>query len=367
MHLLNNDPQLIRQAASPSQRKFSSTYFVYPLIALFSVIILAGCIVQTPAKPAAAGSPTTNAITNTVATLPDNFNGAVEELSGYALPTSAPTSTAKLSVLVSAGGSRANIRSGPGASFPIVSKAAPGIAFTVVSKSQDGSWWQICCITGLTNTITSTAWVASSVVRVAGASDAVPVSESLLKPNLTAQWQVDWKCASERCQVKQCSAVVDVKAAPSTNQPWLSMNHRVTWNDTCFAKDSWVFEVDPTTGKERTGEYNNNFLYSYWRGKQPGTTNGVYTLNGGRSLAVWCSGPYKVEIEEGSGWTTSYQGNTCHDVRTGLLVLLSYNKRWLFTGQYQGQTYDHAYFGDSETLEQKLTDTNSTLSWVQKK
>ncbi len=50
-----------------------------------------------------------------------------------------------------------------------------------------------------------------------------------------------------------------------------------------------------------------------------------------------------------------------------MIVLLSYNKRWLFTGKYQGQSYDHAYFGDSETLEQKLTNTNINLFWVQKK
>ena len=367
MHLQNNDPQLIRQAAFPSQQKFSSTTLASLLIALFIVMILAGCVVQAPSSTIPGASTTTNTITNTVPALPDNFNGAVEDITNYAFPTPAPTSVAKLSVVVSAGGSRANVRSGPGTNFPIVSKAESGAAFTVVSKNQDESWWQICCITGVTNTITSTAWVASSVVRVAGEGDAVPVSERLLAPGLTAQWQVDWKCDSERCQVKQCSAVVDVKAGPSTSQPWLSMQHQVTWNDTCFAKDSWVFEVDPTTGKERTGEYNDNFLYSYWRGKQPGAPNGVYTLKGGRSLAVWCSGPYKTEIEEGGGWTTSYEGNTCHDVRTGLLVLLSYNKRWLFTGKYQGQTYDHAYFGDSETLEQKLVDTNNTLFWVEKK
>ena len=201
----------------------------------------------------------------------------------------------------------------------------------------------------------------------ASSNGAVAITAAVLKPDLKTQWQVDWKCASERCQVKQCGAVVDAQAGRSATQPWLTIQHQVTWNDTCFAKDNWNFDVDPTTGKERTGEYVDNFLYSYWRGKQPGTANGVYTLKDGRAVAVWCSGPYKVQIEEGNGWTTAYEGNTCHDVRTGMLMLLSYNKRWLFTGKYQGQTYDHAYFGDNETLEQKLTDTNATLLWVSKK
>ena len=81
-------------------------------------------------------------------------------------------------------------------------------------------------------------------------------------------------------------------------------------------------------------------------------------------MAVWCSGPYKVELNEGNGWTSVYQGNTCHDVRTGMLVLLSYTKRWLYTGEFDGNTYDKAYFGDNETLVQRLSDTNVEMAEV---
>lgn len=377
MHLLHNDHEPHRSIHNRfSQQEKGSLFRPLYVVVLFLIgIITAGCVISPPASSNATTKSAANAtvISNTVA-LPDTFNGAVADLSNYILPSATPTTTAKgkTSVVINTGGSRANIRSGPGTNFPIVAKVAPGTAFTVVSKSQDETWWQICCvapsslITG-TKTTTGTAWVASSVVKVAGADDGVVISERLLNPDSNAQWSVDWKCASERCQVKQCSAAVNAKAGRVTNQSWLSVEHQVTWNDTCFATDSWVFEVDQYTGKERTGAYADNFLYSYWRGKQPGQPNGVYTLEDGRAIAVWCSGPYKVQVEEGDGWTTAYEGNTCHDVRTGMIVLLSYNKRWLFTGKYQGQSYDHAYFGDSETLEQKLTNTNINLFWVQKK
>jgi len=384
MHLPYNNHQshpFVNESAS-RQGKASSWRSLQLSVTFLIGLVLTGCIVNPPASNAASTKTSGNsAVISTTVSLPDTFNGAVADVTDYLLPTPVPTSTttAKLSIVVNTGGSRANVRSGPGTNFPIVAKVNPGTVFTVVSKSQDDTWWQICCISAATSVITGTttttgtaattvtAWMASSVVKVAGAGDAVAVSERLFNPDAKAQWQVDWKCASDRCQVKQCSAVVDAKAGRVTNQPWLNIEHQVTWNDTCFATDSWVFEVDQYSGKERTGSYADNFLYSYWRGKQAGAANGVYTLKDGRAVAVWCSGPYKIEIEEGDGWTTAYEGNTCHDVRTGMIVLLSYNKRWLYTGKYQGQTYDHAYFGDSETLEQKLADTNITLFWVKKK
>ena len=73
---------------------------------------------------------------------------------------------------------------------------------------------------------------------------------------------------------------------------------------------------------------------------------------------------FQVELNEGNGWTSVYQGNTCHDVRTGMLVLLSYTKRWLYTGEFDGNTYDKAYFGDNETLVQRLSDTNVEMAEV---
>ena len=90
-------------------------------------------------------------------------------------------------------------------------------------------------------------------------------------------------------------------------------------------------------------------------------------MKGGEGVAVHCSGPHSVEIEEGGGWTTIYEGNTCHDVNTGMLVFMNYTKRWLFTGDHEGRTYERAYFGDSEKLEQRLVESSAPLAYVKEK
>ena len=48
-------------------------------------------------------------------------------------------------------------------------------------------------------------------------------------------------------------------------------------------------------------------------------------------------------------------------------LLLTYNKQWLYSGEFEGQTYDHAYFGDFETLQQVLTSASAELAFVEKK
>ncbi|MCB0108342.1 MAG: SH3 domain-containing protein [Caldilineaceae bacterium] len=300
---------------------------------------------------------------------PDTFGGLVRSISEYVSPTPVPTAEPSTTVVVNTNGARANIRSGPGLDFPIVAKGYPGDAYEVVGRSEDEAWWQICCVTnteGATTTSDET-WVAASVVRLAGDGEDIAVTQQLLSPELTSSWQVDWQCGSDRCEVKQCSATVDATVEDGGSQQMLTINHEVVWDDTCFATDSWIFEVNQFTGRERTGQYEENFLYGYWLGGNPGEANGVYTFPDGQAVAVFCSGPHTVEIEEGGGWTTLYEGNTCHDVRTGILVVLSYNKRWLFTGEFEGQSYDRAYFGDNETLRQRLTDSNLELSFVEKR
>jgi hypothetical protein len=307
---------------------------------------------------------------------PDAFNGAIADLDDYILPTPAPTTEPDLTVIVDTGGARANLRGGPGTTFPIVGKANPGEAFEVLAKSEDNTWWQVCCMQTNANgepfpadtvEADATGWIADSVVRLAGEGEAVAISQPVFGPDLSAEWSVDWQCGSERCEVKECTATVAANVNRDIAQQLLPIDHQVTWADACFETDSWIFEVDQYTGQERTGEYEANFLYSYWLGKEPGEANGVYRFDNGQAIAVHCSGPHEVEVEEEGGWTTVYEGNTCHDLRTGMLVYLSYNKRWLFTGEYECQTYDRAYFGDFESLEQKLVDTNATLLYVQER
>ena len=338
------------------------------VLLLLGGALLAGCAMQFPvATPSAAPA--------MISPPPDTFGGLVKNINDYLLPSPTPTPEPGTTVVVNTNGSRANVRSGPGLSFPIVGKAQPNEAFEVRSRSADNQWWEVCCVqTGVvttatvttTNVTTTTGWLANSVVRAGGEGD-VPVAEQLLNADLTAEWQVDWQCGSERCEVKSCNATVEANVSRTPAQQLLPIEHQVVWDDTCFATDSWVFDVNQFSGKERTGEYENNFLYGYWLGRGPGQANGVYELDDERAAAITCSGPHTVEIEEGGGWTTVYEGNTCHDVRTGMLVLLSYNKRWLFTGEFEGQSYERAYFGDNETLEQHLVDTNVELQFVEKR
>lgn len=299
---------------------------------------------------------------------PDTFGGLVTSIGDYVLPTPVPTPEAETTVIVNTNGARANIRSGPGLNFPIIGKGLPGQAFQVVSRSEDQAWWEVCCVAAAEgDEATTNAWLAASVVRLAGDEEAVATSGPILAPELNSAWEVDWECGSERCQVKSCQATVNASVNRTPNQQLLAVEHEVTWDDTCFATDSWVFDVNQYTGKERTGEYENNFLYGYWLGSNPGQPNGAYTLPTGEAVAVWCSGPHTVEIEEGGGWTTVYEGNTCHDVRTGMLVLLSYTKQWLFTGEFEGKSYEREYFGDNEVLNQRLTETNVALEFVEKR
>ncbi|MEZ4861793.1 MAG: SH3 domain-containing protein [Caldilineaceae bacterium] len=329
---------------------------------IFCGILLTGCTIAPPTGEAATGA------AETIPPAPDTFGGLVKPITDYVLPAPTPTTEPDTTVIVATNGARANVRGGPGLNFPIIAKANPGDSFQVVGKSDDDQWWEICCVPGDTGASDAEAngWLANSVVRLAGDGD-VPVTEKLLDQDLQVKWEVDWHCGSERCEVKQCNATVEANVGRAPAQQSLAIEHQVTWDDTCFATDSWVFDVNQFSGKERTGEYENNFLYGYWLGRDPGQANGVYTLPDGSNIAVWCAGPHTVEIEEGGGWTTVYEGNTCHDVRTGMLVLLSYNKRWLFTGDFEGQSYERAYFGDNESLQQQLVETNVELATVEQR
>lgn len=342
------------------------------IVALLLLLLVSGCV-NLPLDQLQFNVPSVDSAAEEAVTInppPDDFGGLVTSIDLYALPTPQPTTVPSTTVIVNTVGARANIRSGPGLDFPIVAKGNPGDGFEVLSRSEDQQWWQICCYQGADDadgSSTAEGWLSTSVVRLAGDAEAVAVSQSqqLLSPELASDWAVDWQCGSDRCEIKSCSATVRAEADGVNNQQLLTIDHEVTWDDTCFATDSWVFDVNQFTGQERTGEYGENFLYGYWLGNEPGEANGAYTLPDGQVVAVWCSGPHTVEIEEGGGWTTVYEGNTCHDVRTGMLALLSYNKRWLFTGEFEGQSYDRAYFGDNETLRQRLLDTTLTLEFVE--
>lgn len=326
------------------------------LVGVLGLFIFAGCVqgVAIPADPAEIGESTPS-------------DGRLLELSAVTLPDPEPIIIPEVTAVVITEGSRANVRSGPELNAPIVARANPGDEFQVIGRSENGEWYQVCCIRGPLDGVgeaTETAWVAEVVIALDGNVDVVPVVDSLLPDDIASQWQVDWYCGSARCDIRECSAVVNAQSAGGASDQWLRVNYDVAWDDACFEADTWTFEVDRFTGRERSGDFVDNFLYNYWMGEQPGPATNIFVMENGQRVAVWCSGPHDFEIEEGGGWTTLYQGNTCHDVRTGELVLLNYTKRWLYTGEFEGQGYERAYFGDYETLEQFLVDTNAELFYI---
>ncbi len=294
-------------------------------------------------------------------------NARLSPITKYDLPTPEPVIVPDVTAVVNTVGSRANVRSGPALDSKIIAKALPGDSFTVVGESDDGKWLEVCCITDPEDPSGETkipAWISASVVDLDGNAGAVPVTDAVFTDTVESTWKVDWTCGSDRCEVKECGATVAATSdTPSTNQ-WLQVEHTVTWDDNCFDEDSWVFEVDRFSAKERSGEFSDNFLYNYWLGIQPGPATNTFTMDDGRKVAVYCSGPHELDLEENNGWTTRYVGETCHDVKTGELVSVSYTKRWLFTGEYDGQKYERAYFGDYEVLEQHLVDTNAELAFI---
>lgn len=322
---------------------------------LAGLLLVAGCTATGGAFPIAAGSATQQ-----------NFGGAIDTVLEYRLPAT-PTPAApeeQLQVIVDTVGSRANIRSAPAIDAEIIGKADPGQAFDVLGKSDDEAWWQI----DFAAADNDSGWLSDSVVRLAGENEAVAVTEEVLRDDLAATWSVDWSCDSEeRCPVKACAGTITADVTRNITGNAIPVEYTVEWENDCAVTESWVFEVDPFTAKEVTGEYNDNFLYAYWLGANAGEINGVYPYGDDEGIVVTCKAGQTVEIEEGDGWTSSYEGITCHDRRTGLLVYMQYDRRWLLTGEFEGQQYERAFFGDIDRLEQRLTDTNLDLFFVEKR
>lgn len=334
------------------------TFVTAFFVALLAVAVLVGCVAtggQLPAPSAAMTAP---------------YNGTIESALNYAMPVAEVVSDSASSetyVAVSTAGSRANVRSGPSLDGKIVGKANPGDLLKVLGKTDDGAWWQVCCVRGADEAegeATTNGWVSNSVVRLAGKGGNVNVTEPLLGTAITATWQVDWVCESDRCTLPQCSALVSAGVERKGVQQFVPVSYKVQWADECFSTDAWTFDVDRFSGRERSGEFDDNFLLSYWKGAPPGPLTGVYRFTDTVGIVASCAAPQTVEVEEGDGWTSVYDGVTCHDMRTGMLLYMNYTKRWLFTGDYEGQAFTRAFFGDTEKVEQRLTGTNVELQFV---
>lgn len=187
--------------------------------------------------------------------------------------------------------------------------------------------------------------------------------DTLLSPSLEATYSINWDCMSEHCQFDSCYGTATSHVRSTLDNRWLEIDRRVDWNEGCGKPVSWLTQVDRYTGQERYPS--DDVLFQFWAGAKIRTPEQEITLPNEREVYVWCTGPTQAEVAGADGWISLYDGEVCYDVRTGMLVFMSYIKRWVFTGVYEGKSYERAFFGDSETYQQLLESTNAQLSYVE--
>lgn len=248
-----------------------------------------------------------------------------------------------------------NVRAGPGAEFDIIGTALRGSELAVVGRNEGQSWWRVCCVGD------QAGWVSSDVVTIRGQADAVALSSPLLPDDLEATWAIRWECHGvEGCTQEECLGESQARALRVRTVRWLEVKREITWQNECGKEEDWLTQVDRYTGQEQRIPSDPPLFY-IWEGANPGAENrGVEML--GRTLSLWCTDTRTRETDQGNGWVVLYEGQACYDRAAGVLITLQYIKRWLFSGTFEGQTYDRAYFGDYEVYQQILTGSNVPLS-----
>jgi hypothetical protein len=380
--------------------RFSSVFLVLPrrfrslpLLSTLIIVLLAGCTVQPtsvsdifPLLPAAFGDappPGIQVLLEEERARLLGLNGDSTELddsinppSVTALEPQAAVRAVDLSAvdpatsdlpLLTVSNRSVNVRSGPGLSFDVVAGAQQGRIFEALGRSEDNNWWRICCVRGPEDAAaeaTLQAWISTVVVTANAAAADLSIIGAVFPNDLQAEWAVSYACGSERCEVVRCdgSIVADVRSADDPK--WLEIERRITWADACGENSTWLHQIDRIAGTERYENTVDLFLFNFWGGVEPGPINSLFALNDDAQVKTWCSDEQEVDLDEGNGWSARYNGMTCHDVRTGMLLSMKYTKRWLFTGTFDGEAYEEAYFGDFEVYEVRLVDTNVDLDLV---
>lgn len=134
--------------------------------AVQTVVVIIVTATPPPLPTATPGPPT--------ATPPPTFTPGPPTATPTVTPTPLPP------VMVEVVVDQANVRQGPSAYYPVVSRLDVGTQVTVVGRNQAGDWWKICCVNG------ADVWIANSVVRVDGPLWAVPEVANVPPPPATA-------------------------------------------------------------------------------------------------------------------------------------------------------------------------------------
>ena len=269
-----------------------------------------------------------------------------------ATPTAAPTPVSFGTAVVTS--SQANVRGGPGTTFPVVATTRQGTNLQITGSNEGQTWWQVCCIDD------QAGWISQTVARFQGDPATVPVVGPLMPDDLNASWELRWECHGSGCKQEECLGESAASALRVVDDRWLEVTRNSAWPDGCGEAEDWLTMVDRYSGRERQSSASAT-LFNIWEGANPGTaTRSVDLLD--RQLTVWCTDTRTQEVEQQDGWTVLYEGQACYDTKAGVLTLMQYVKRWLFSGTVNGQTFDKQYFGDYEVYQQVLTGANAPLS-----
>lgn len=340
------------------------TLFPVLLLSLFALAACAPILPDAPAPVVVEEGPAWPPGIEVLASAGDEVEEAQapEEVSPAEAEPAEEESQAELTV----NRAKINVRSGPGTDFQILGNAVEGETFSTTGKTAEG-WWRVCCFSGPGDPQgkpNSNAWVSDTVVEPNQTAEALPVLHHLFPEDLAATWKVSYECGSRRCAVSRCEAVSRTEIHNTLDLRWLEINRIVTWEEACGEDSRWPHQIDRIEGTERYPNSTGLFFFNYWIGPSPGVANALFRLDTGEEVEAWCSDEQEAEVAEVSGWTTVYRGLTCHDVRTGMLVSMQYTKRWFFTGEFEGDRYERAYFGDYEIYKVKLDQTNVRLATV---
>lgn len=122
--------------------------------------------------PVAASSPVaTMAVTAAVAPATDT-PAPPTDVAPTDTPPPPPTATPAVPRLV-VNAPLANVRTGPGIDYTVLTTVERGQEFDIVGKNAAGDWWHFCCVDD------QQAWIISELVDIDGATDAVPVAEDV--------------------------------------------------------------------------------------------------------------------------------------------------------------------------------------------
>lgn len=328
---------------------FTATPTAPPTATLTPTATPSPSVTPTPSQPPTATPSSTATASATAAAGPTTATATATAAAALS-PTATPTPAA-VAVVRS---QRINLRGGPGTEFDVLGSAAQGQRLAVLGSNADATWWQVCCAGD------RPGWASSSVVTVQGDAQAIPVVTPLMPDDLAATWAVRWECHAEGCKQEECLGQSQAQTLRARTPRWLEVKREATWQSDCGEREEWLTEVDRYTGQERPAS-SNPPLFAIWAGANPGPESKRIDLLE-RTLSLWCTETRTQETPQSDGWTVLFEGQACYDRAAGVLATLQYTKRWLFSGEFGGQTYERQYFGDYEVYQQVLTSANAPLS-----